>query len=104
MSFTGHENHDISLTEASAWTKNFRDSITPGQTIAHYYGKDAIQAILNQEGCVGIRIYYALDTAGVKQLVTVGVDASGNDLYQGLLADRTLRCPLSCSAANPLNS
>lgn len=104
MSVTGHENHDIPLAQASAWTKNYRDSITSGQTIAHYFGKDAIQAILDQEECVGIRIYYALDEVGAKQIITVGVDSNGDDLYQGLLAERSLKCPTYCSASNPLNS
>lgn len=104
MAFTGNENHDISLSEAAAWTKNYRDTITSGQTIAHLFGKQAIQSILNQSGCVGIRIYYALDDAAAKQIIAVGVNADGNDLYNGLLAERTIRCPQDCSTANPLNS
>jgi len=104
MTFTGNENHDISLTQAAEWTENFRNTITSGQTIAHYFGKAAIMAILNQSGCVGIREYYALDDTGKKQIIVVGVDANGNDLYQGLLAERSITCPLDCSAANPLNT
>ncbi|MBI3234723.1 MAG: hypothetical protein HYZ42_11920, partial [Bacteroidetes bacterium] len=48
MAFTGHENHDITLSTAGEWTKNYRDA-NPGQTKGHFFGKDAIQAILNQE-------------------------------------------------------
>jgi len=104
MPFTGHEDHSITLAEASAWTANYRATIAPGETIAHYFGKDAIAAILAQSGCVGIRIYYALDTEAAKQIIAVGVDANGNDLYNGLLAERTTKCPLQCSPPNPLNS
>lgn len=104
MTFTGNEQHDISLAEASAWTANYRNSITSGDTIAHYFGKEAIKAILNQENCVGIRIYYALDTAATKQIIAVGVNADGNDLYNGLLAERTVKCPQHCSTSNPLNT
>ena len=104
MSFTGNENHDIPLAQAAAWTKNYRDTITSGDTIAHYFGKQAIVNILAQANCVGMRIYYALDEAGQKQIIAVGVDANGNDLYTGLLAERTIRCPQMCSSANPLNS
>lgn len=104
MTFTGNEPHDISLSQASAWTKNYRDTITTGQTIGHYFGKAAIQAILAQPDCVGIRIYYGLDEAGAKQIITTGVDQAGNDLYNGLLAERTIKCPPDCGLANPLNS
>lgn len=105
MTFTGHENHDISLSSASAWTANFRNSDpNPAKTIAHSFGKDAVFAILNQSGCVGIRMYYALDDNGAKQLILTGIDASGNDLYNGLLAERSFKCPPDCAAANPLNS
>jgi hypothetical protein len=104
MSFTGNEDHSISLATASAWTKKFRNSSNEGDTIAHFYGKEAIQAILDQANCVGIRIYYAIDDNGNKQLVLVGANAAENDLYEGLLAERGTPCPTKCSATNPLNS
>lgn len=104
MPFTGHEDHAITLQEASEWTANYRATINSGETIAHYYGKDALSAILDQSGCVGIRIYYALDNNSAKQIIAVGVDSNGNDLYNGLLAERTIKCPITCSLPNPLNS
>lgn len=110
MSFTGNEDHSFPLDTAAEWTKNYRDAnaassaTTTNPKIAHFFGKAAIQAILEQETCVGIRIYYALDAAGEQQLIVVGADANENDLYQGLLAERSNPCPSSCSAANPLNS
>ena len=104
MSFTGNENHDIPLETASEWTKNYRSANPSGVTIAHFFGKDAIEAILAQSTCVGIRIYYALDENGAKQLIIVGANASGNDLYEGLLAERSITCPTMCSTANPLNT
>ena len=104
MSFTGHEDHDFPLDTASLWTKNYRTASPAGAIKAHFFGKDAIQAILNQENCVGIRIYYALDPDGVKQLIIVGADANENDLYNGLIAERSTPCPSMCASANPLNS
>jgi hypothetical protein len=104
MSVTGNENHDISLSDAATMTKNYRDTITSGTTIAHCFGNGAIQDILDQTGCVGIRIYYAITNDGKKQLVITGVNSSGNDLYNGKLADRSMCCPADCSSANPLNS
>ncbi|MDO9184628.1 MAG: hypothetical protein Q7W13_01355 [Bacteroidia bacterium] len=103
MSFTGKENHAITLTEAAEWTRTYRDA-NPGATKGHFYGKDAIQAIINQTGCVGIRIYYAIDNNGAKQLIIVGANTSENDLYTGILAERGIACPPRCGANNPLNS
>ncbi len=96
MSFTGQENHDITLDEAKEWTKNYRVQVPSNATKAHFFGKDAIQAILNQDDCVGIRIYYALDTEDRQQLIVVGADANENDLHEGLLAERSFPCPPSC--------
>lgn len=104
MSITGKEEHDISLLTASTMTKNYRDTITTGTTIAHYFNRAIIDAILDQQDCTGIRMYYALDNDGRKQLVLTGVDSSGNDLYNGVLGDRSVCCPFNCSTANPLNT
>ncbi|MCC6370743.1 MAG: hypothetical protein IT236_07060 [Bacteroidia bacterium] len=101
--FTGHENHDIPLSEASAWTANYRNA-NPGQINGHYFGGDAIQNVLAQTGCVGLRMYYAINDEGVKQLIIVGVNADGNDLVNGLLLDRSVLCPPTCGNSNSLNS
>jgi len=102
MSFTGKEDHNISLATAAEWTANFRATNPPAPS-AHFYGKNAIQAILNQPNCVGIRVYYALDSAGVKQLIIVGAKSDESDLYDGLLAERSAPCPPYCGSGNPLN-
>jgi hypothetical protein len=104
MSFTGNEDHDLPLEIASQWTANFRATVPSNATIATFYGKNAIQAILNQPDCVGIRIYYGLDGNNKKHLILVGADDSGNDLYEGLIAERGVECPTDCSTSNPLNS
>jgi hypothetical protein len=104
MSFTGDENHGITLNEAAQLTANYRAS-HPASTIkGFFYGKQAIMGILTQEKCVGIRIYYAQDLAGNPTMVITGVDENENDLYQGQLAEFGQPCPTRCSVANPLNS
>lgn len=100
---TGLEDHSITLAEASAWTAAFR-AAHPNAIKANAFGGKAISDILAQTGCVGIRIYYSLDTNNVQQLIVVGVDSDGNDLYEGLLAERSMPCPPYCSTANPLNT
>lgn len=104
MSFNGNEGAEITLTEASQMTKNYRDQAGLNPTLSHYVGKTHFEAILNQSGCVGIRIYYAIAENGEKQLVFVGVDSEENDLYNGILVDRSILCPPTCPRINPLNS
>lgn len=95
--FSGYENHDIPLDLASAWTKNFREANPDPNTVkAHFFGREAIDKILAQEECVGIRIYYAIDEAGKKHLIVAGVKEDGMDIYNGLLAERTFTCPPFC--------
>ncbi len=106
MAFTGEEDHHIDLQTASEWTANFRATIpasAPDQTLAHFFGKDYIQSILDQTDCVGIRIYYALDENGVRQLVICGAKANEEDMYLGVLAERAGRYPPH-GATSPLNS
>ncbi|MCR9171794.1 MAG: hypothetical protein NXI10_04840 [bacterium] len=102
MSFDGTEGGSISLTAGAALTAEYRKQ-NPGETKGHFFGKDILQDILDQEGCMGIRMYYGLDQDGNKELVLVGADANENDLTS-LVADLSLPCPGVCGNANSLNS
>ena len=102
MAFDGTEGGAIPLADASAMTKEYRQR-NPNQTIAHFFGKDIIQEVLDQEGCVGARFYYGTDEDGNKQIVMVGADSDENDII-GIVADMTFPCPNTCSNPNPLNS
>ncbi len=104
MSFNGNEGEFVTLNDASRWTANYRNTIQPGDVIAEFLGKEKILELLNQEGCVGIRSYYAINNEGNKTLVLVGVDHDENDLENGLLLDRSIMCPQHCSKRNNLNS
>jgi hypothetical protein len=104
MSFTGHEDHSIPLSTAAEWTANYRESMPQGAPIANFFGRDAIEEILAQNGCVGIRIYYAINDQDKPNLILVGVNADGNDQYQEALAEMALQSPPYNSVDNPLNS
>lgn len=101
---TGQEDHSISLTEASQFTANYRNSMDEGTAIGGVFGEDAVLAILNQDGVVGLRYYYAMDNAGKRVMVLVGVNEEGDDIVDGLLAERAAPCPPWCSKPNPLNT
>lgn len=104
MAFTGNEAEIIPLDTASAWTKNYRNTMKSGEAQAHFFGMNLIKQILAQTGVVGFRIYYGIDDTGKKQLIIVGTDANENDLYNGIIVERSVWCPPSCGNANPLNS
>lgn len=50
-------------------------------------GRNIIDQILAQPGCVGIRFYNALNENGHKTLVYVGLDASGKDILKKTVID-----------------
>jgi hypothetical protein len=100
MSFTGSEDHSITLADASKFTGNYRESMILGG----YFGKDAISKIIDQDGCVGIRIYHALDDDRKPQFVLVGVDSDEKDMEEGELAERAILCPPQCGPIGSLNS
>lgn len=95
----------IDLATAQHWAANYRES-NPDETLGHYFGFEIIQQILSQTDCVGIRIYYAIDDAGEKKLILVGVDSSGENLLPApggkvgdggnTLADYSWPCPDYC--------
>lgn len=104
MAFDGSEAGFISLTEAAGYTKNYRRSVPVGSTLAHFFGKEMLEDLLNQTECVGIRVYYGQEDNGDKNLILVGVTADENDMADGLIGDRSILCPTICSSRNVLNN
>ncbi len=103
MAFDGKEGEEFPIATAAEWTANYRTA-NPNGIKAHFFGKDILNAILSQTGCMGIRMYYALDENGVQQMILVGANASQNDLYDGVIAERARPCPTYCdSSSSPLN-
>jgi hypothetical protein len=109
VTFNGSEGDPLDLSLAKKWTANYRATLKSNNDVqAHFFGAEIIQQILQQPGSVGMRIYYALDDKGAKQLLLVGVDAQGNNILSnntfntlesggdGLVADFSFPCPSTC--------
>jgi hypothetical protein len=118
---TGKEGRPIDLELAASWTKNYRDK-HPGELLSQFFGKEILQNILAQEGCQGIRFYYAHDKnlsgwqrcmvsisnfilnilgniEGEKHLIITGVMSDGNDqLHAKPMESEAIAAP----AATPL--
>ena len=102
MAFNGTEGGQISLTDAAKMTEEYRKN-NPNRKKARFFGKDILQELLNQENCMGIRIYYGESEDGERELVLVGAGADENDLLD-LVVDYSAPCPGFCSSSNKLNS
>jgi len=100
---TGQEDHIITLEQATKYVENFKSFPTAPTIKGGYFSKAAFDKILSQPGCVGIRYYYAKKDDGSATIVLVGIDASGNDLTYGPLADLSVPCPPYCGSPSPLN-
>ena len=101
--YNGTDGAPIDLATARQWVANYKTQ-NPGQVVAHYFGKDIIQHILLENDCSGIRIYYALDDKGARQLLVVGVNTKGDNLLPeegsegggNQIADYSFPCPPYC--------
>jgi len=84
--------------------KNYQDANPSEIALCFTIGKNIIEQVLAQPGCVAMRIYNAMDENGQQTLVYAGVDEKGNTIIeypavngtgklgnvQALLGDKTL--------------
>ena len=99
------KDHRTSKQDAAKYARRHRKAAKhdrPFPPVAFH--RDAFDRILRQPGCMGIRSYPGLSDAGEPTLVLVGVDADGNDMIEGALAQFGGVCPPSCSEQNDLNT
>ena len=95
--FTGKEPHDIDAEKATGLIKAWRaDKAAAGKAHGHFFGRDALQKLLEQAGCVGIRMYHARQDKGSETLVLVATDADGRDMWTGSIAEESKPCPPFC--------
>ena len=86
---TGEEGAEIELALAAEWTKNHRERHSHS-SISQFFGIEILQRLLQQPGCLGIRIYYAnsLKLSGwqkfivsIANFLTKSVGAVGEDHF-----------------------
>lgn len=87
----------ITLEQAIALTQAYQNSeIGMGQTISADVSKADVHLILNQQNCVCLRIYNALEDDNTVNFVLIGIDENGNDITNGII--------LNFLTTNPKNS
>jgi len=94
---------DIGLNEGLELVNAFR-AANPDATPGYYIGRNIIDQILNQPGCVGINFRKCTSENNEEHLVYTGVDAEGKDILSysavtstgdivkedGIVADRVI--------------
>jgi hypothetical protein len=103
--FTGNEEHEITFTDAASLTAEYR-SKNPYRKRGGYFSRTAIETLLAQDGCVGIRIYFGCSSGNPQELIVVGVDENEDDLvgHNYVCMDNGICCPPHCGTDNMLNS
>ena len=95
--FSGKEPHDIDPEKAKGLIKAWRaDKASNGKAHGHFFGREAIEKLLAQEGCIGIRMYHARHDKGHETLVLVAADTDGRDMWKGSVAEEAWPCPPYC--------
>ena len=77
--FNGTEGGPMDLAVAQSWEQNWQKA-HPNQPKGLFYGKETINAMLNQQGAVGIRFYPGYDEEGKLHLMMYSTDKNGNDI------------------------
>jgi hypothetical protein len=72
----------ISHELAAKMIKDHQDKNTVEGSFSFIIGKDIMEKGFSQPGCVGIRIYDAINEAGNKTLVCVGIDSNGKNIIE----------------------
>jgi hypothetical protein len=85
--------HKVTITEARDLVDRRRRA---AEQPAGAFKREALDRILGQTGCAGIRIYYGMHPDGQPALVLVGVDEYGEEMLDGELAEKNYPCPPFC--------
>lgn len=113
--YSAQVGEDIGYEKGAKMIKNNFDQ-NPDDILAHFMGRDIIEAILAQPGVTGIRMFYALNEFGLRQLVLAGADDKGKNILnystigdhgeiikkKGIVASGVRSCPPYCDGStNP---
>ena len=97
--------HTITLADAIQHTRRHRAANTgraeDGMN-AGAFSAGQVRDLLAQQGCSALRIYHGRGAKGERTMVLVGVDATGQDMTQGMLMEVCYPCPPWCATNSPL--
>jgi hypothetical protein len=73
---------EISHDLAGKMIKDHHDKHSFENSYSYVIGKDMIDQVLAQPGCVGLRFFDAINEVGAKTLVYAGVDEKGKSIVE----------------------
>ena len=97
--------HTLSLALAATYTRRHRGAASgplKDGDHSHAFHADQVLKLLQQKGCVALRIYQGVDDQGHRAPVLVGVDDAGKDLTSGILLEMGFPCPPWCDETSAL--
>jgi len=100
--FPGAEKHEISLKEAKKHIQRHKKNPIHPNHHGGSFDRAAIDKILSDPECAGLRYYHGRDENGKPNLVLVGVDKSGKDLTKAGIMERPTFCPPYCDVTSEL--
>ena len=95
----GQRRHFISCEEAALLLRRRPMRITER---GGHFPRAAIDEILAQPGCSGLRFYFGTKSDGSTTLVFVGIDGAERDMTDGVIVEDYYPCPPFCDAASAL--
>ena len=96
--------HQILLAEARALIAAHRRHAAPDAEQGGYFARDAIDTLMAQPGCAGIRFYHGRRADGSATLVLVAVSTTGADMADGTLLENHAPCPPYCDPTSSLTT
>jgi hypothetical protein len=104
--FPHEKSHRITLDEAKEMCRGHRVAAGKGEGYlrAGAFGRAVLDEILAQPACTGLRIYLGRNKEGDSTLVAVGIDANGEDLVTGTIANDLWPCPPFCPDGEALDT
>ena len=95
MALDQNTGEEINLQEARGYISDFAKQF-PNEVKSFFVGKNHIIKIMNQDNCIGIRVYNGYDfTESRMNQVFIGVDSNGNDMKE-IIVDKSAVCPPIC--------
>lgn len=102
MTLDKNSSEVITLEQAVKYTHSFQEK-NPNTIKSFFAGSDKLNLILEQEDCIGIRIYNGYNAEEDRMnLVLVGVDKSGEDMTSGVILEELTPCPNVCPKSSAL--
>lgn len=98
------EIHNITEENAGLFTANYRRQSDAEQPMGGCFAKEAVESLLNQEGCQALGFLFGAKTDGTRVLCLTGLDKNGEKMLHGKLLELSVPCPPFCPMPNIFNN